>query len=196
MNIMKSGVIALAILAAPLAASAATITQSATPDTAFTSIFATEAVGTFIENTAGSSAGVRKSPWEGTVFADNAYASINGTATFTLDPGSLQNAISFVWGSPDSYNSIQFFKSGVAVAFDSLSGTQVTGYGPNNIANAQVTVRATDYFDSFRFTSTQAAFEYANLEVSAVPLPAGGLLLIAALGGAAALRRRKAPKAA
>ena len=47
-------------------------------------------------------------------------------------------------------------------------------------------------FDRLVFSAGKPALEYANLTIAAVPLPAGGLLLLAALGGVAALRRRKA----
>ena len=46
-------------------------------------------------------------------------------------------------------------------------------------------------FDEVTFSSGSNAFEYANL--AAVPLPAAGLVMLIALGGAAAAyRRRKA----
>ena len=100
--------------------------------------------------------------------------------------------------SPDSfaggYNSIAFLKDGVA--FDFITGSSVTGCCGGNVANSQVTVTASSAFNSFEMRSSRAAFEYANLQVAAVPLPAGGLLLIGAMGGLAALRRRKAAAAA
>ena len=50
-------------------------------------------------------------------------------------------------------------------------------------------------FDRLVFSAGKPALEYANLrvspQISAVPLPAGGLLLLGALAGIAALRRRK-----
>lgn len=46
-------------------------------------------------------------------------------------------------------------------------------------------------FDRLVLSAGKPALEYANLRVAAVPLPAGGLLLLGALAGIAALRRRK-----
>jgi len=42
-------------------------------------------------------------------------------------------------------------------------------------------------------TDNASAFRVTNLTIAAVPLPAGGLLLLGALGGLGALRRRKKP---
>lgn len=173
------------------AANAATITQSATPMTAFANLGATSATGTYAENVTSSVSGVRLSPWAGTGLDGSVYSSITGTATYVL--GSLSKAISLVWGSPDSYNSI-IFKNGAATV-DSVSGTNVAGCCGSNVPNPFVTITASGAFDRFELVSGSPAFEYANLEVSAVPLPAGGLLLIGAMGGLAALRRRKAAAA-
>jgi hypothetical protein len=176
------------------AANAATVSQSTTPTAAFDSIVATSAIGAYAANVSepGLVSGVRRSPWEGTSLDGSVYSAITGSATFALS--SLQTAISFVWGSPDGYNSIAFLKDGVA--FDFITGSSVTGCCGGNVANSQVTVTASSAFNSFEMRSSQAAFEYANLQVAAVPLPAGGLLLIGAMGGLAALRRRKAAAAA
>ena len=108
----------------------------------------------------------------------------------------MQSTFTLLWGSIDSYNSIEFLLGGVSQLlytgtdlinqslFDPLSGTgpnyeQVALVNFSNFANG---------FDKVTFKSTQAAFEMA---LPPVPVPAAGLLLLGALGGLAALRRRK-----
>ncbi|WP_083526273.1 VPLPA-CTERM sorting domain-containing protein [Cognatiyoonia sediminum] len=46
-------------------------------------------------------------------------------------------------------------------------------------------------FTKATFTSTLNAFEIGNLAFEVVPLPASSLLLLAGLGGLAAMKRRK-----
>lgn len=192
---IKTAIVATAFsLLSFSAATAATVSQSATPTTAFASIVATSSTGAYASNVSdpGLVSGVRRSPWDVTPINGGIYSAINGTATFALN--SLQTAISFVWGSPDAYNSIAFLKGGKE--FDVITGSAVAGCCGGNVANSQVTVTASGAFDSFELRSSQAAFEYANLEVSAVPVPAAGFLLMGAMGGLAALRRRKTATAA
>lgn len=50
-------------------------------------------------------------------------------------------------------------------------------------------------FDGIRFSSKDYSMEFANLTVAPIPLPAGGVLLLTAVGGLAiAQRRRKASR--
>lgn len=107
----------------------------------------------------------------------------------------VQSAFTFLWGSIDSYNIVEFLLGGDSVfsfTGDSLIALLPFGHsdgtGPNFEGVALVTFSDLR-FDTVKFISEIAAFEVA---LSPVPLPAGGLLLIGALGGLAALRRRKA----
>jgi hypothetical protein len=172
-------------LAALAPAGAVTVTQSSTPSTAFLNPLATSFTGTINENVTdpGLVSGVRRSPWDGPMDG-SVYSSITGTATYTF--GSLRTSFSLVWGSPDSYNSLEFYNGTTLVA--TVFGGSIVGCCGANITNSLVTISGLQ-FDSVRFVSGTPAFEYAN--IAAVPLPAGGLLLIAGLGGLAALRRRK-----
>ena len=121
----------------------------------------------------------------------------NGAASpVSLSYASVQSTFTLLWVSIDSYNSIEFLRGGVSQLlytgtdlinqslFDPLSGAgpnyeQVALVNFSNFANG---------FDKVTFKSTQAAFEMA---LPPVPVPAAGLLLLGALGGLAALRRRK-----
>ena len=110
----------------------------------------------------------------------------------------VQSAFTFLWGSIDSYNSVEFLLGGISQLvysgtdlinkslFDTLGGT-----GPHYEQVALVTFSKFERgFDTVIFKSPKAAFEMALSPVP-VPVPAAGLLLIGALGGLAALRRRK-----
>jgi hypothetical protein len=46
-------------------------------------------------------------------------------------------------------------------------------------------------FDTFVFSLKAPVFEYGNVGVAAVPVPAAGLLLLTAVGAAGVLRRRR-----
>ena len=111
--------------------------------------------------------------------------------------------LSLLWGSVDTYNAIEFYLGGFLV--DLVSGQDVFDNGGEPAASGAALVNISGigglgFFDEVRFYSnfgcTRAecadipAFEFSNV-VAAVPLPAGGLLLISALGGMAALRRKR-----
>jgi hypothetical protein len=177
--------VAAAALALGLAgaAPAATVSFGALPASALANPLATATSGTVIENDPTDIATVRVGPWGGT----GVYSSVSkGFASY--DFGGVFNRLSFVWGTPDTYNSLQFFLGGILV--DSVAGF---GNG-KNIALPTVTITdiGTTGFDSVRFVSTRTAFEYSNLSLAAIPVPASVLLLLTAIGGMAAVRRRKA----
>ena len=151
----------------------------------------------------GNQTSVSKSPFSGTSLQDvQSYFAVGSNddtlggapSPVTLTFSGVQDAFKILWGSIDSYNSITF----------SLGTTDVLTYTGNQLAAALGISPATGFaryekvalvsfedlsFDKVTFTSSSAAFEFA---LAPVPLPAGGLLLIGAIGGLAALRRRKA----
>lgn len=114
-------------------------------------------------------------------------------ATLTLD--GTKSIFSILWGSIDTYNAIQFWRDGALV--DTVDGNDVFAAGGLPAASGAAFVKITGLaFDEVRFFSNYPgggtdtpAFEFSNV-VAAVPLPAGGLLLLGALGGLAVLRRR------
>lgn len=99
----------------------------------------------------------------------------------------LQTSFKILWGSVDVYNTLAFYKG------DTLVTTLVGGVGvaPATGKGASIVTLTELQFDKVVFTSRGAAFEFSNIESTAIPLPAGGVLLLTALGGIAVLRRRK-----
>ena len=110
-----------------------------------------------------------------------------GTITYTL--GGLHNKVEFLAGSPDNYNSVSFFRGG------QLLGTKSgLDWGARGITTQYVTIIAMDsgeFFDEIRFSSHIGAFEFANVSLTAVPLPAAAWLFLSALIGLVALGRRR-----
>jgi hypothetical protein len=112
----------------------------------------------------------------------------------TLLLNSARKTFSMLWGSIDTYNAVEFC---LGATCDKVTGSEIAaGIPTNEFGSKNAIVRfSSDFdFDRISFYSNEglsgdrAAFEFA---VAAVPLPAGGLLLLGALGGIAALRRRK-----
>lgn len=128
-----------------------------------------------------------RSPWEGTVFeATGKYNSVSAGAMATHAFGGQFSQFSLMWGSPDDYNTLEFFLSGGLVA--SVSGADV--YNPPTPGMEFVNVTVTGLlFDTVKFSSSTDAFEYALIE--AVPLPAALPLLASAFGLLAFMGRRR-----
>lgn len=146
-----------------------------------------------VENEFGEIAGAYVTPWSDGNF-DKSYTRVQsgGSATYALN--SSVSGISFLWGSVDLFNSIEFLLGNAVV--DSLTGTQaLVGYVPG-VGNGAGTIEisALAAFDKIIFKSSGDAFEYANLQVTAVPLPAALPLYgagIAVLGFMGWRRRQK-----
>ncbi len=186
----KAGAIAALVLGGAGAANAATVTFSALPATAVAvgpvSDWGTfTGWGTYFEDVTGT-AGARKSVYLDTTSPYSAVA--NAWAQY--DYGQTYTSLSFAWGSPDDFNTVEFLLNGTVV--DSYSIDLSTDIAPAIYAKTGALATFTGVtFDAVRFASENGlSFEYSN--VSPVPVPAAGLLLVGALGGLAALRRRKA----
>lgn len=179
------GIVAAAALALGLAgaAPAATLSWSALPAAAIANPIADATGGTVIQNDATDTPKVRIGPWGGA----GVYTSVSkGFATYNFD--NVVKSLSFVWATPDGFNGLEFYLGGMLV--DTVAGFGV-GF-PLALPTVKITDIGTMGFDSVNFTSTGTAFEFSNLSVAAIPVPAAGLLLVSALGGIALLRRRNA----
>ena len=122
-----------------------------------------------------------------TVSADGS-ASFSGATTGSGSFGVGNDTLSFLWGTPDGFNTLTIFSG--ADRLVSFTGADV-GAG-NGTGSYLTTISGLGSYDRVEFTSGQNAFEFAA--VSPVPLPAGlpmfgfGLL---GLGALALVRQRR-----
>lgn len=134
------------------------------------------------------SASAPLSGWENVGYFAVGPSNLPSPATLTY--ASDQKQFSFLWGSIDSYNYIDFYKGSSLVyslLASSVAGAQI------GIGAAYVTI--SDFiFNKVTFRSTSEALEFSNISsVSAIPLPAGIALFGSSLGffGLLALGKRR-----
>jgi hypothetical protein len=147
-----------------------------------------------------SANGVRARPLGSTGGFISVGPSDGSPGTFSLTGLGPLNAVSFLWGSIDTYNTLQVLDQGGGV-LASFTGSQV--WSP---ANGNQTMTATNRLvrldfggatknsvGGLRFLSTNNAFEVDNIAVAAVPEPATWAMMIGGFGliGAAARRRAR-----
>lgn len=140
--------------------------------------------GYTIENS--SLGGQYRSPFEGTANMGADYFNVLGGNIATFTANAVKDTLTFLWGSPDGYNKVELFLGAVSQGSFSLADippSTTPGLNANLVKIYNVS------YDSAVFTSGQNSFELSN--ISSVPLPAGAVLLVGALGGLGALRRRK-----
>jgi hypothetical protein len=132
-----------------------------------------------------------RSPYDGTGFVSTAvYHSVSAGATATYSFGTTQSAFAFMWGSPDSYNTLNFFLGAANVG--SFTGDAIIPPGTRGLKFVDVVFNG--LFDKVVFGSIgQDAFEFTNLSSTPVPLPAAGWLLLTGLTGLGVLGRRRKP---
>ena len=133
---------------------------------------ADDILGNVEEGVSGTVIGQRTSPWDGTLNPSETYTAVRqfGSAGYNL--GGSFSSVSFRWGSIDDHNTVNFFSDNILV--DSLTGVDVlNGIGElTGLATRNVNITTDVLFDRIVFTSAGDSFEYANLQVSVVPLPA------------------------
>jgi hypothetical protein len=173
----------------------------------FSTVAPTSFTPTFAQNVTGSIGGVERSPYETNTdgFTGTAYSVLaagghagGSTATYNL----LSGATSFqiLWGSPDSYNHIQFWTGANGTGTQTtFSGTDLVcfgfGHNCNQLAWDVVTFSFTGIGSIVLIDDGDAAFEYGlNGVPSSTPLP-GALWLfgtvVAGAAGASRLRRQR-----
>jgi hypothetical protein len=128
----------------------------------------------------------------GTIDLDNGafvFSGVTGAATGSLDftamsgsllpsaTGAMQILIQAGQGSGITFTTLTF--GGVAITLNAVTGGFAGTFSAPLPAVFDLAFTGANTFDSLQIT------------IAAVPLPAGGLLLLGALGGLAALRRRK-----
>lgn len=157
---------------------------------------ATTTNGTVYQNVTGSIGGVRRSPWENTSIPGGTYTSVSGGsfASYVLD--AAISSFSFMWGSVDTYNTIKFFKDGIETGEQIVGQDGINAGAPARTGFGIATIFTDNEFNEIRFLSGGNAFEYANLNVSAVPLPAALPLYGAGLAVMGFIGWRKRRKAA
>jgi len=161
-------------------AAAATVSVSRGMSTPGAMMRAWRTVGTVEEGVTGSIRGQRLSPFEGTRFSTASYTAIGKRSAAIYRFAGPQRQLDFIWGSADGYNRLAFFYKGRRVA--SMTGADLAPGRPARRGHAVVSVSGI-LFDKLRFTSARKAFEIADLKVQPVPVPAGMLLMLSALGG-------------
>lgn len=124
------------------------------------------------------------------------------TGPITMDLSAMPASYyGFLWGSPDSYNTVAFYEDGSLLA--SLTGTQA--FGPARANGFQGAVEGGQYFNFFAgagheitsvvFRSSGNAFETDNhATIAAVPEPQTYAMLLGGLGLVGFVARRRRPR--
>lgn len=161
-----------------------------------------------VEGITGSIDGTYRSPWQWTKTgaieneAGGKYTSVQANGSGDLIFDTLKDTLMLAWGSPDSYNILQFFNDDDLVnPFASITGADIahTLSGTSIGVNFVTLVILDGFFNKVRFISDGAnAFEFANVVATGpndadpvVPLPAGLILLLSGLAGLGFLGRAR-----
>jgi hypothetical protein len=167
--------------------------------------------GTITSPALGSLTNTYRSPWQYTKSAGGTLYEPIGKFT-SLQAGSVgevitgaRDTLSLAWGSPDTYNTIEFWLAGVhKLGFD-VTGADL--FPPDTAALTAAGVNFVSLFvlggfDKIILRTTQQAFEIANLhapgrndDIPDIPLPAGLVLLLSGLTGLGVIGRRRAKAA-
>jgi len=175
---------------------------------------AVSTTGNVLQLTTGSIPNEQRSPFEdySTQVIPSAYA--NATYTSVSSPSNSSssakyslsgNFLMLLWGSPDTYNTITFYDiSGNAIA-SITGGGSGSSIAPQTYGHDLVVLSLDETFYSVSFSSTQAAFEFADLmafntqpnpSAFITPLPAALPLFATGLGALGVLGWRRKRKIA
>ena len=187
-------------------ARAATISifeDAATVPTTATNPVADVTIGTINYGVTGSTPNVFRSPFETPAgapiipqFSTLGYTSIQAGGAGTWNTAST-NSISLFWGSPDTYNSIGFWSeaNGTGSFLGSITGGDLAAFASSpGRGHALVTLFLSEAFNSVVLSSGSNAFEFTNLTLSQIPIPAALPLFATGLAALALVKWRRKRK--
>lgn len=187
--IVSSAALALSLLAAP-AAHATVLATLGNNGSAFTPI---AALGTRVGGTIYTSDQPFADIPKGGIF-NNQFLAAGPTPgnPSTITFNNALNYLSFLWGSPDTYNQLQLTTNlGNVLNYTAAGlGFPVTNGDQSVSTYVQFQAYNGEYITSAKFASPQNSFEVANFR-AAVPEPATWALMIMGIGIAGAAMRRR-----
>jgi hypothetical protein len=210
-----AGLAAAALVASAMAVSAAPVVTliddapgawaAAVASTPTTTTLPTGASWTATPQTrTGNSSGIYRSPFDNEGLAgspdNSAYIGLSYFAVGPDNPnnpaklsfgGVLHDGLKLLWGSPDTYNYLYFYKEGSLVA--TVLNTDIAPQPDPATTFGAAFVHITNVvFDEVWFKSSpNNAFEFSNVSATVVPLPAAAWLMLAGLGGLGLMSRRR-----
>lgn len=202
-QILMAGAAVLTVMAAPAnAAVVGTLSGSAAPNLLTLSSTGLSSGATQVASLSGGTVYTSDQP-----FADIPQGSIFGNTFLAAGPTSgnvatlsllvSTNFLSFLWGSPDLYNTLTVSSTTAGVTTSQLFTAATLGIatGPGSASRyVQFSGVPGTTINSVSFNNVPAvdAFESANFSLSAVPEPATWAMMLIGFGGIGfAMRRRK-----
>lgn len=123
------------------------------------------------------------------------------TSPGTIDLSSFGDitSMSFLWGSVDAYNTLEFLAADGTTVLATFTGNDVfnpatgdrTDPNTNPVVTFSLTGTDVSAFTYLRLTSSQNAFEIDNLAINPVPEPATWAMMLLGFGGIGLAMRRK-----